>query len=173
VRTLLGITGVLLGLVIVTVLSTSWIVVYVHQKEEGWRLVVPAPVFLADIALRIGGAQAEQIDLPPEARQLLPMIRPIVDELSKAPDFEMVHVEQPDVSVSIRKVGQHFEVSVVDADETVHVVVPLAALQAAAQATEEDGRLRIGELAGALRGVSHTKLVDVRQADQDVGVWIW
>ena len=83
-RVFLGIVGGLVGLMIVTVLSTSWLVVYVHQKEEGWRLMVPAPVFLANIALRIGGAQAQQVDLPPEAREFLPMLRPIVDELGGA-----------------------------------------------------------------------------------------
>jgi hypothetical protein len=172
VRVFLGIIGVFVGLMIVTVLSTSWLVVYVHQKEEGWRLMVPAPVFLADIALRIGGAQAEQADLPPEALEFLPMLRPLVDELAKAPDFEMVHVEEPGLNVSIRKVGQSFDVSVVDEEQTVHVTVPLAALQAVACAVG-DGHLRIGELAGALHGVAHTKLVDVRQPDQDVSVWIW
>jgi hypothetical protein len=172
VRVFLGIAGVFLGLVIVTVLSTSWLVVYVHEKNEGWRLMVPAPVFLADIALRIGGAQAERVDLPPEALEFLPMLRPIVDELAKAPDFEMVHVEEPGLNVSIRKVGQSFEVSVVDDEQTVHVTVPMTALKAAARAAG-NGQLRIGELAGAFRGVSHTKLVDVRQPDQDVAVWVW
>jgi hypothetical protein len=172
VRIFLGIVGVFVGLVIVTVLSTSWLVVYVHQKEEGWRLMVPAPVFLADIALWIGGAQAQRVDLPPEALEFLPMLRPIVGELAKAPDFEMVHVEELGLNVSIRKIGQSFEVSVVDEGQTVHVTVPMAALQAVARAAG-DGHLRIGELAGALHGVARTKLVDVRQHDQDVSVWVW
>lgn len=171
-RILLGIAGVFLGLMIVTVLSTSWLVVYVHEKNEGWRLMVPAPIFLADIALRIGGVQAEQIDLPPEARDFLPMMRPLVDELAKAPDFEMVHVEEPGLDVLIRKVGDRFDVSVVEDGQTVHVTVPMSALHAAARAAG-DGHLRVGELAGALHGVSHTKLVDVRQPDQDVAVWVW
>lgn len=171
-RILLGIVGVFLGLVIVTVLSTSWLVVYVHEKNEGWRLMIPAPVFLADMALRIGGFQAERIDLPPEAREILPMLRPLVDELAKAPDFEMVRVEEPGLDLSIRKVGQSFEVSVVEDEQTVQVTVPMAALEAAARAGE-DGRLGIGELVGALRGVSHTKLVDISQSGQDVAVWVW
>ncbi len=171
-RILLGIIGVFLGLVIVTVLSTSWLVVYVHEKNEGWRLMVPAPVFLADIALWFGGAQAERVDLPPEALEFLPMLRPVVDELAKAPDFEMVHVEEPGLNVSIRKVGPSFAVSVVENDQTVHVTVPMAALEAAVRAAG-DGQLKIGDLAGALHGVSHTKLVDVRQPDQDVSVWVW
>ena len=171
-RILLGIVGVFLGLTVVTVLSTSWLVVYVHEKNEGWRLMVPAPVFLADMALRIGGAQAERVDLPPEALELLPMLGPIVDELAKAPDFEMVRVEEPGQNVSIRKVGQSFEVSVLEDDQTVHVTIPLATLEAAARAAG-DGQLRIGELAGMLHGVSRTKLVDVRQPDQDVSVWVW
>lgn len=171
-RILLGIVGVFLGLLIVTLLSTTWLVVYVHEKNEGWRLLVPAPVFLADMALRIGGAQAKQVDLPPKALEFLPMLRPIVEELAKAPDFEMVHVEEPGLHVSVRKVGQSFEVSVVEDDQTVQVTVPMAALDAAARAAG-DGRLRIGELAGALRGVSRTKLVDVRQPGQDVAVWVW
>ena len=171
-RILLGIVGVFLGLVIVIVLSTSWLVVYVHEKNEGWRLMVPAPVFLADMAVRIGGAQAKRVDLPPEVLEFLPMLQPIVAELAKAPDFEMVHVEEPGLNLSIRKVGQSFEVSVVEDEQTVYVRVPVAALQAAARAAS-DGQLRIGELAGALDGISRTKLIDVRQPDQDVSVWVW
>lgn len=171
-RILLGTAGVFLGLAIVTVLSTSWLVVYVHEKNEGWRIMVPAPVFLADMALRFGEVRAEQIDLPDEARELLPALGPIVEELDKAPDFEMVRVQEPGTEVSIRKVGQYFDISVIDGDDDVHVKVPLATLRAAARAAA-DGHLRIGELAGALHGVSRTKLVDVRQADQDVSVWIW
>lgn len=171
-RILLGIIGISLGLMIVTVLSTSWLVVYVHEKNEGWRLMVPAPVFLADMALRIGGVQAEKVDLPPEAREFLPMLRPIVDELAKAPDFEMVRVEEPGLRLSIRKVGQSFDISVVEDEQTVHVTVPMSALEAAARAAG-DGQLRIGELAGAFDGVSRTRLVDVRQPDQDVSVWVW
>ena len=171
-RIFLGIVGVFLGLVIVTVLRTSWLVVYVHEKNEGWRLMVPAPVFLADMALRIGGAQAERVDLPPEALDFLPMLQPIVEELVKAPDFEMVHVEESGLNLSIRKVGQSFEVSVVEDEQTVHVTVPMAALESAARAAG-DGQLRIGELAGALERISRTKLIDVRQPDQDVSVWVW
>jgi hypothetical protein len=172
VRIFLGIIGVVLGLMIVAVLSTSWLVVYVHEKNEGWRLMVPAPVFLADLALRIGGVQAERVELPREAREVLPMLQPIADELEKAPDFEMVHVEEPGLNLSIRKVGQSFEVSVVEDEQTVHVTVPMSSLKAAARAAS-DGHLRIGELAGTFDGVSRTKLVDVRQPDQDVSVWVW
>jgi hypothetical protein len=172
VRILLGIVGVFLGLVIVTVLSTRWLVVYVHEKDQGWRLMVPAPVFLADIALRFAGAHAERVELPREAQEFLPMLRPLVDELAKAPDFEMIHVEEPGLDLSIRKVGQSFQVSVVEGEQTVRVTVPMAALETAARAAS-DGRLGAGELAGALRGVSHTKLVDIRQSDQDVAVWVW
>jgi hypothetical protein len=172
VRILLGAAGVFLGLTIVTVLSTSWLVVYVHEKDQGWRLMVPAPVFLADIALTYAGAHAERVDLPPEAREFLPMLRPLVDELAKAPDFEMVRVQEPGLDLSIRKVGQKFEVSVVEDEQTVRVAVPMTALEAAARAAG-DGQLRIGELAGALHGVSRTKLVDISQSDQDVVVWVW
>lgn len=171
-RIFLGAIGVFLGLMIVTVLSTSWLVVYVHEKNEGWRLMVPAPVFLADFALRVGEAHAERVDLPHEALEILPMLQPVVDELAKAPDFEMVHVQEPGLDLSIRKAGQRFEVSVVEDEQIVHVIVPMRALKAAARAAG-DGHLRIGELAGALEGVSRTKLVDVRQPDQDVSVWVW
>lgn len=171
-RIFLGIIGVFLGLMIVTALSTSWLVVYVHEKNEGWKLMVPAPVFLADVALRIGGLQAERVELPHEAREVLPMLQPIVDELEKAPDFEMVHVQEPNLNLSIRKVGQGFDISVVEDEQTVHVIVPMRALKAAARAAS-DGHLRIGELAGSFDGVSRTKLVDVRQSDQAVSVWVW
>jgi hypothetical protein len=100
------------------------------------------------------------------------MLRPLVDELAKAPDFEMVHVKEPGLDLSIRKVGQSFEVSVIEGEQSVRVRVPMGALEATARAAS-DGRLGLGELAGALREVSHTKLVDIRQSDQDVAVWVW
>ncbi len=96
----------------------------------------------------------------------------MVDELAKAPDFEMVHVEEPGLQLSIRKIDQSFRVSVVEDEQTVQVTVPITALETAARAAD-DGRIRIGEFAGVLRGVSRTKIVDVRQPDQDVAVWVW
>jgi hypothetical protein len=124
------------------------------------------------MALRIGSVQAEKVDLPPEAREFLPMLRPIVVELAKAPDFEMVRVEEPGLRLSIRKVGQSFDISVIEDEQTVHVTVPMSALEAAARAAG-DGQLRIGELVGAFDGVTRTRLVDVRQPGQDVSVWVW
>lgn len=171
-RTCFGIIGVLLALTIVAALSTSWVVVYVDDREEGIKLLIPAPVFLADIALHIGDVYADEVDLPPEAKEFLPLLLPLVEELVQAPDFELLHVEESDLDVSIRKTGDLFDISVVDGDQVVRVKVPVSALERAARAVG-DGQLQIGELAGMLHGISRTQVVDVSMPDQDVRVWIW
>ncbi len=171
-RSCLGIIGVLLALAIVVALSTSWVVVYVDDREEGIKVLIPAPVFLADIALHIGDVYADEVDLPPEAEEFLPLLLPLVEELVQAPDFELLHVEESDLDVSIRKTGNLFDISVVDGDQVVRVKVPVSALDRAARAVG-DGRLEIGELAGMLHGISRTQVVNVSMPDQDVRVWIW
>jgi hypothetical protein len=172
VRTCLGIIGVCLAIVLVAALSTSWVVVYVDDREEGIRLVIPAPVFLANIALRIGDYYVDDADIPPEAIEAMRLLPPLVDELLRAPDFELLRIEEPGLDVSIRKVGDLFDVSVVDGNQIVHVKVPVTALEAAARIAG-DGRLRIGELPGILDGISRTQLVNVSTPDQDVRVWVW
>lgn len=171
-RILLGITGAFLGLLIVALLSMSWVVVYVHDRDEGLRLVIPAPVFLAEIGLRLGGIHKNAIDLPPEAREALPLLRPLIEELRKAPDFEMVRVQEPGLDISVRKAGDTLDISVDDHGEQVRVKAPLSLVETAARAME-DGHLRIGELSGIFHGVSRMKLVDVHQDNQDVRIWIW
>jgi hypothetical protein len=172
VRTCLGIIGGCLAIILVAALSTSWVVVYVDDRKEGFRLVIPAPVFLANIALRIGDYYFDDADIPPEAIEAMRLLPPLVDELVRAPDFELLRVEEPGLDVSIRKVGDLFDVSVVDGDQIVHVKVPVTALEAAARIAG-DGRLRIGELPGILDGISRTQLVNVSTPDQDVRVWVW
>lgn len=171
-RSCLTIVGVFLAIVVVAALSTSWVVVYVDDRSEDFKIVVPAPVFLADIALQVGEAYVDDPELPAEAREALLMVPPLVEELAKAPDFELLRVEQPNLNVSVRKIGQMLDISVEEAEQTVHVKVPVHALERAAEAVS-DGNLRIGELSGLLRGVSRTELVNVSMPDQDVRVWVW
>lgn len=171
-RSCLTIVGVFLAIVVVAALSTSWVVVYVDDRSEGFKIAVPAPVFLADIALQVGEAYADLPELPAEAREALLMAPPLVAELAKAPDFELVRVEEPHLNVSVRKIGQMLDITVVDEEQDVHVQVPIHSLERAAGAFG-DGHLRIGELSGLLRGVSRTELVSVSMPDQDVRVWVW
>jgi hypothetical protein len=173
VRSCLGIIGVLLALAIVAALSTSWVVVYVDDREEGIKVLIPAPmIFLADIALHGGDVYADEVDLPPEAKEFLLLLLPLVEKLVQAPDFELLHVEESDLDVSIRKTGNLFDISVVDGDQVVRVKVPVSALERVARAVG-DGQLQIGELARMLHGISRTQVVNVSMPDQDVRVWIW
>ena len=164
-RTCLGIIGVLLALTIVAALSTSWIVVYIDDREEGIKVLIPAPVFLADVAFHVGDVYADELDLPPEAEEFLPLLLPLVEELVQAPDFELLHVEESDLDVSIRKTGNLFDISVVDGDQVVRVKVPVSALERAVRAVS-NGQLEIGELAGMLRGISRIQVVSVSMPDQ-------
>jgi hypothetical protein len=60
-----------------------------------------------------------------EARPWLPVIEAVSEELARCPDGPLVEVVSPHEKVSIVKQGDSLIIDVDDANETVHISVPL------------------------------------------------
>ena len=134
----------------------------------------PVPLVFAQAALAVAPvvAPADKLRIPDnEALQHIGVAREVLEALAAAPDGELVRVEERDELVVITKEGRSLRVHVSGKKENVTVNVPLhLALQAL---PGEDGRIRTAALAGALAGVRFTDLVDVRDGDDHVRVWVW
>jgi hypothetical protein len=158
----------LLGLL----LSASYVVVDVREAgPEGHHFVVPVPLVLAQAALALAPAHAQELRCPEVARYL-PVAQRLIAELRRVPDAELVRVEQPDQTVRIRKAGDQLLVDVQDHDQEAHVALPLEAAQQILASYSGEG-FRSSRLVAALKTVSHTDLVHVRDGQDEVKIWIW
>jgi hypothetical protein len=170
--------AIILGIpvaMLATVASLGVVVVDVREGgADGQRIVVPVPLVFAQAALAIAPAVAhadEKLRVPAEAAEHMGLAREVVEALAAAPDGELVRVEGRDEQVVITKEGAALKVQVSGKRENVSVNVPLhLALSALPGA---DGRIRTAALAGALSSVRFTDLVDVRDGDDHVRVYVW
>jgi hypothetical protein len=158
-----------------TVASLGVVVVDVREGgPNGNRIVVPVPLVLAQAALAVAPvvAPADKLRIPDnEALQHIGVAREVLEAIAAGPDGELVRVEQKDELVRTTKEGRTLHVHVSGGKEDVNVNVPFnLALQAL---PGPDGRIRTAALAGALAGVRFTDLVDVRDGDDHVRVWVW
>lgn len=110
--------------------SEGFIQVKVHEKQQNGSnvsLIVPAaivPMALEFVPNRhLARASAE-------LRPYLPAIDEAIPALEDCPDGVLVEVIDPGEHVVVAKVGDSVVVDVHDADETVHVAVPLRAARA-------------------------------------------
>lgn len=144
------------------------------QEKTGDRvhIKVPVPLALARLALAFAPAEAREVELPPEAVAALDAARPMLDELARLPDCELVTVEERDQQVSIRKERDALRIRVHGRDgEDVRVVLPFAVARRALSGM--DGRvLRTATLVAAL-GQADGELVHVSDRDTEVSVRIW
>jgi len=170
--------AVILGVpiaLLATIASLGVVVVDVREGgPDGNRIVVPVPLVLAQAALAIAPAvaPADKMRIPhSEAPQHMGLAREVLEALAAAPDGELVRVEERDELVVITKEGRSLHVQVSSPKEKVSVNVPLhLALQAL---PDEHGRIHTASLAGALGAVRFTDLVDVRNGDDHVRVYVW
>jgi hypothetical protein len=170
--------AVLLGVpvaLLATVASLGIVVVDVREGgPDGHRILVPVPLALAQAALAVAPAVAptDKLRIPDrEALEHMGLAREVLEALAAAPDGELVRVEERDELVVIAKEGRNLKVRVTGGKEDVSVNVPFAlALEAL---PDEDGRIRTVALAGALSAVRFTDLVDVKDGDDHVRVWVW
>jgi hypothetical protein len=169
--------AVILGMpiaMLATVASLGVVVVDVREGgPNGNHIVVPVPLVFAQAALALApiAAPDEKLRVPPEAAEHMGLAREVVEALAAAPDGELVRVEERDEQVLITKEGRSLKVHVTGRRESVTVNVPLhLALQAL---PGKDGRIRTAALAGALSGVRFTDLVDVKDGNDHVRVWVW
>ena len=74
---------------------------------------------------------------PREAQQAIPILRVLAKELENYPNTEFVEVRDSDTHVVVRTVGKKVVVDVVDPENKVHVVCPLAMIQDVASALND------------------------------------
>lgn len=158
-----------------TVASLGVVVVDVKEGgPDGHHIVVPLPLVMAQAALALAPAldREDRLRLPDnEALRHVGLARDVIEALAAAPDGELVRVEERDELVVVAKRGRTLHVSVKNGHEDVSVNVPLhLALQAL---PDEHGRFRTAALASALGGVRFTDLVNVRNGNEQVRVWVW
>jgi hypothetical protein len=123
------------GLVLVggLVYDAGAVRVSVHEKRPGGdsiRIIAPAaivPVVMAFVPDRV-----LRKDLPPEARNALPVLKIAAEELRKLPDCTLVEVHGPGEDVSIALKDGTLAIDVDSEDEEVHVQVPLGVVESVA-----------------------------------------
>ena len=156
-----------------TVASLGVVVVDVQEGgPDGHRIMVPVPLVFAQAALAAGPIVAEEeLRSPDEALEHIGIAREILDALAAAPDGVLVHVQEPDEEVIIRKVGDKLVVRVHGNEEEVSVNVPLSLARSALP--DSDGRISTVAMAGSLGGVRFTDLVEVHDGNDHVRIWVW
>jgi hypothetical protein len=145
------------------VAATGVVVVDVNDPKEGLHLVIPVPLALAHTAAAFVPEDKARVRLPIEARRYLPMAQAALRALDGAEDAELVRVEEPGQTVSIRKEGGLIHVHVKEGDdEEVNVRVPIAVALYALESGED---FTASQAVWALQSARLTRLVDVRDRD--------
>ena len=109
--------------------SEGFINVRVHEKgPDGHNVFVIVPAAVVPIAAHFV-PQENLRDASENVRPYLPIIDAAIPELEEAPDGVFVEVTDNDEHVLISKSGGSLVIDVNDHDETVHVSVPLRAVQ--------------------------------------------
>jgi hypothetical protein len=157
-----------------TVASLGVVVVDVREGgPDGHRIVIPAPLVLAQAGLAIvPNVLEEEMQIPEEALEHMPLARKVIEALIAAPDGELVRVEERDEQVLIRKEGEKLIVRVKGKKgEDVSVNVPLSlALNAL---PDSEGRLSSLAMAGSLSSLRFSDLVEVHDGNDHVRIWVW
>jgi len=158
-----------------TVASLGVMVVDVREGgPDGHRIVVPVPLVLAQAAVALAPAVAEeQLRIPDkDVLEHIGLAHGVLEAIAAAPDGEFVRVEERDEQVLVFKEGDALRVRVHGRrGEDVSVRVPLALARNALPGA--DGRISSLALAGSLSAVRFTDLVDVREGDSQVRIWVW
>jgi len=98
------------------------------DDTHGTHVHVWAPAAIVPMALHVVPTR-ELNKFPHEAQQAIPILRVLTRELEKYPNTEFVEVRDSDTHVRVRTVGSKVVVDVVDPENKVHVVCPLAMIQ--------------------------------------------
>ena len=98
--------------------------------------IVPMAMHVAPLAMRLA-PRHEIHKFPHEAQQAIPILRVLAKELENYPNTEFVEVRDSDTHVVVRTVGKKVVVDVVDPENKVHVVCPLAMIQDVASALND------------------------------------
>ena len=98
--------------------------------------IVPMAMHVAPIAMHFAPRHGVH-KFPREAQQAIPILRVLAKELENYPNTEFVEVRDSDTHVSVRTVGKKVVVDVVDPENKVHVVCPLAMIQDIAESLND------------------------------------
>jgi hypothetical protein len=98
------------------------------DDNHGTHVHIWAPAAIVPMAMHVVPTR-ELHKFPHEAQQAIPILRVLSKELEKYPNTEFVEVRDSDTHVRVRTVGSKVVVDVVDPDNKVHVVCPLAMIQ--------------------------------------------
>lgn len=112
-------------ILLAVMMGASGVVVVDVQERDGMHIVVPIPLFLAQVALTFAPAEVRYVECPEFAPYQEMAVR-ILEELENQPDFLMVEVEERNQKVIIRKVGKQLMIDVEEgADQQVHLKIPI------------------------------------------------
>ena len=154
------------------VANTSFLVVDVQESgPDGVHLVLPVPLLLAQAAVNLAPESKTRVHIP-EIEEYLPAAEKMVEALRRAPDAELVRVEESDETVVISKAGDWLEVQVDGRREEVSVRLPLATV-ADVLSQARGGSIDAGSVIASLRSLRRTDLVEVRDGNDHVKVWVW
>jgi hypothetical protein len=98
------------------------------DDNHGTHVHIWAPAAIVPMALHVVPTR-ELHKFPHEAQQAIPILRVLTKELEKYPNTEFVEIRDSDTHVRVRTVGSKVVVDVVDPENKVHVVCPLAMVQ--------------------------------------------
>jgi hypothetical protein len=108
------------------------------DDHHGTHIHIWAPAAIVPIALRVV-PKREFHKFPREAQQFIPTLRVLAKELENYPNSEFVEVGTGDseTHVRVRTVGSKVVVDVVDHQDNVHVVCPLAMVRDTVEALKD------------------------------------
>jgi hypothetical protein len=146
-----------------SVAATGVVVVNVTEPRGGHHIVVPVPLALAQAAAAFVPEEKMRLHLGHHAERYLPVARQVLTALAAAEDAELVRVEEPGKSVSIRKEGDLLRIHVEERDQQVNVQVPLSL--ALSVLPEAGGQVTASQAVWALQHARLTQIVDVQGKD--------
>lgn len=105
----------------------DWVLVDVQTPEpEAFRIMIPFPLIIADIATAfIPEEVTQEMQVPPELRAQRDAVMAALSGLVEAPDGALVEVTTPNETVNIVKKGRNLLIDVDADDATVHCSVPI------------------------------------------------
>jgi hypothetical protein len=98
------------------------------DDNHGTHVHIWAPAAIVPMAMHVI-PKRELHKFPHEAQQAIPILRVLAKELANYPNTEFVEVRDADTHVRVRTVGSKVVVDVLDPENKVHVVCPLAMIQ--------------------------------------------
>jgi hypothetical protein len=98
------------------------------DDNHGTHVHIWAPAAIVPMAMHVI-PKRELHKFPHDAQQAIPILRVLAKELGNYPNTEFVEVRDSDTHVVVRTVGSKVVVDVVDPENKVHVVCPLAMIQ--------------------------------------------